>query len=227
MIALSRDLIEHLPKVGGPAGIAPPLPELLPVKGLDADSLRYALGPVSYRETSGVLPAEMVGFDKSAEAVTAKYKGGGVLTLLLYPTPEIAGEHERAIEALSKQPGTSLAGTVKIRREGTLLVMSSGAWSADEAQKMVDEIHLRNEVTWNKPMPLDYQTEVRKTFSLLVNITIFCCLAFLAAIVLALFLGGGRALVRVMQGKPAAMEPEFLHIDLSGPAGKPLRGSKD
>jgi hypothetical protein len=93
-----------------------------------------------------------------------------------------------------------------------------------EAQKMVDGIHLRSEVTWAKPVPLDFQTEVRKTFSLLVSITIFCCLAFLAAIVLALFFGGGRALVRIMQGKPAATEPEFLRIDLSGPAGKRLGG---
>jgi hypothetical protein len=43
-------------------------------------------------------------------------------------------------------------------------------------------------------------------------------------VVLALFLGGGRAAIRVMQGKPAATEPEFLHIDLSGPGGKRLRG---
>jgi hypothetical protein len=227
MLALTRELIVHLPKVSGSAAIAPLLPELLPVKGLDADSLRYALGPADYRATGGVLPAEMVGFDKSAEAVTAKYKGGGLLTLLLYPTPEIAGEHERAIESLSRQQGESLAGTVKLRRDGTLLVLTSGAWTVDEAQKMVDGIHLRSEVTWNKPVPLDYQTEVRKTFSLLVSITIFCCLAFLAAIVLALFLGGGRALVRVMQGKSAATEPEFLRIDLSGPSDKRLEGSED
>jgi hypothetical protein len=213
-----------LPKVSGPAAIEPTLPEVLPVRGLDAESLRYAVGPASYREMGGVLPAEAVGFDKSAEAVTAKYKGGGVLTLLLYPTPEIAGEHERAIEALSKQQGSALAGTVKMRREGTLLVLTTGAWPVNEAQKMVDGIHLRNQVTWNKPVPLDFQTEVRKTFSLLVSITIFCCLAFLAAIVLALFLGGGRALIRVLQGKPAATEPEFLRIDLSGPSGKRLGG---
>ena len=226
MLALTKELIDHLPKVGGPAATAPPLLELLPAKGLDADSLRYALGPMGYQAMGGVLPAEIVGFEKSAETVTAKYKGGGVLTLLLYPTPEIAGEHERAIESLSRQRRAP-AGTVKMRREGTLLVLTSGAWTEDEAQKTVDGIHLRSEVTWNKPVPLDYETEVRKTFSLLVSITIFCCLAFLAAIVLALFLGGGRAMIRVMQGKPAATEPEFLHIDLSGPVGKPLRGSKD
>ena len=35
-------------------------------------------------------------------------------------------------------------------------------------------------------------------------------------VVLALFFGGARAAIRVMQGKPAATEPEFLRIDLSG-----------
>ena len=125
-----KELIERLPKVGGPAALAPLLPTLLPAKGLDADSVRYALGPAGYQAMGGVLPAQAVGFDKSAETVTAKYKNGGVLTLLLYPTPEIAGEHGRAIEAAMNQPGTArAAGTVKLRREGPLLVLTTGAWT--------------------------------------------------------------------------------------------------
>jgi len=227
MIALTRELIDHLPKVGGSAGIAPMLPTLLPAQGLEVDSLRYALGPAGYRAMGGVLPAQSVGFDKNAETVTARTKDGGVLTLLLYPTPEIAGEHERAIEALAKQPGTTLAGTVKLRREGPLLVLTSGAWPVVEAQKMVDGIHLRSEVTWDKPVPLDFGTEVRKTFTLLESIAIFCAISALAMLVLGLFLGYGRALVRVMQGKPAASEPEFLRIDLSGAVGKRLHDPED
>ena len=107
-----------LPKAIGPTATAPLLPTLLPAKGLDADSVRYALGPESYAAMGGVLPAQVVGFDKNAEAVTAKYKSGGVLTLLLYPTPQIAGEHARAIEAAINQAGAAAAaGTVKLRRE--------------------------------------------------------------------------------------------------------------
>ena len=228
MIALTRELIAGLPKVGGSAGIAPMLPTLLPEKsGIEAGSVRYTLGPRGYAEMGGVLPAGTVGFDKSAEVVTAKTKDGGVLTLLLYPTPLIAGDHERAIEALRKQPGTMLTGTVKMRREGPLLLLTTGAWTADDAQKMVDGIHLRSEVTWDKPVPLDFATEVHKTFSLLENITIFCAISALAMLVLGLFLGYGRALVRVMQGKPAASEPEFLRIDLSGAVGKRLRDPED
>ena len=69
----------------------PLLPTLLPEKGLETETVRYALGPVGYRAMGGVLPDGMVGFDKSAEVAMAKYADRGMLTLLLYPTPQIAG----------------------------------------------------------------------------------------------------------------------------------------
>jgi hypothetical protein len=214
-----------LPKAIGPTATAPLLPTLLPAKGLDAESVRYALGPASYAIMGGVLPAQVVGFDKSAEVVTAKYRNGGVLTLLLYPTPQIAGEYGRAIEAAMNQPGAAAAaGTVKLRREGPLLALTTGAWTPAAAQAMVEAVHLHTEVSFDKPMPLEFHAEIRKTYSLLESIVIFCGISAVAMVVLGLFLGGGRALIRVMQGKPAATEPEFLHIDLSGPAGKRLGG---
>ena len=49
------------------------------------------------------------------------------------------------------------AGTVKLRREGPLVLMTTGAWSPDAAQKIVEGIHLHDVLTWNKTMPLDFQ----------------------------------------------------------------------
>jgi hypothetical protein len=214
-----------LPKAIGPTATAPLLPTLLPAKGLDANSVRYALGPAGYATMGGVLPAQVVGFEKSAEVVTAKYKGGGVLTLLLYPTPQIAGAYGRSIEAAMNQPGAAAAaGTVKLRREGPLLALTTGTWTPSAAQAMVEGVHLHTEVSFDKPMPLEFHAEIQKTYSLLESIVIFCCFSAVAMVVLALFLGGGRALVRVLQGKPAATEPEFLRIDLHGSAGKRLGG---
>jgi hypothetical protein len=215
---LTKELIDHLPKVGGTAGMTPLLPTLLPAKGLDAESVKYALGPVGYQAMGGVLPVGLVGFDKSAETATAKYKNGGVLTMALYPTPQIAGDRGRAIEA---QLGhDSSAGTVKLRREGQLVLLTTGAWTPGAAQAMVDGIHMRIEATFDKPMPLEFHAEVQKTYSLLTSIAIFCGVGALAAVVMGLFFGGGRAAIRVMQGKPAASEPEFLRIDLRGPVSK-------
>jgi hypothetical protein len=214
-----RELIAGLPKIGGTSALMPPLPSFLPAKGLEADSVKYAFGPADYRATGGVLRAEAVGFDKSAETVTAKYRDAGYLTLIEYPTPAIAGEHERTIEAELNQQGCS-AGVVKIRREGPLLMVATGAWKPADAAGLVDGIHLRDQLTWNKQMPLEFHAEIQKTYSLLVSIGILCGVGALAAIVLGLFLGGGRALVRVLQGKPAASEPEFLRIDLRGQSTK-------
>lgn len=218
-IALAKALIETLPKGFGPAALPPPLPMFLPAKGLEAESVKYAFGPASYQATGGVLEAQTVGFEKSAETVTAKYQDGGTLTLLEYPTPEIAGERGRVIEAELKQRGNA-AGTVKVRREGPLLMVTTGAWKPAEAASLIDGIHLRDQLTWNRDMPPEFHTELQRTYSLLTSIAILCGVGGLAAVVLGLFLGGGRALVRVMQGKPAASEPEFLRIDLRGQSKK-------
>src|SRR5947209_4201946 len=83
-----KQLASTLPKVGGPKGISPLLPAYLPARGLETDSVRYALGPLGYREMKGVLPPEIIGFDKAAEVVTAKYADRGTLTILLFPTPQ-------------------------------------------------------------------------------------------------------------------------------------------
>lgn len=220
--AVNTELIQHLPKALGPASLAPLLPSLLPAKGLDVESAHYALGPTGYQAMGGIVPAQSVGFDKSAEVVTAKYKGGGTLTLVLYPTPQIAGDHGRAIETALNGVST---GTMKLRREGPLVALTTGAWNPAIAQKLIDGIHMRTEVSFDKPLPLDFHTEVKKTYTLLQSIAIFCGLGALAAVVLGFSLGGVRALVRVMQGKPAATEPEFLRIDLRDIGPKPLKRS--
>jgi hypothetical protein len=175
----------------------------------------------------GVLPAGIVGFDKSAEVVTAKYSGRGTLTLLLYPTPQIAGDHGRQIEAEMNRQG-SAAGTVKLRREGVLVLLTTGNWQPDEAKQLIENTHLNLQVSYDKPLPLEFHAEIRKTATLLTSIAELSAALMLAAVVIGFFFGGGRALIRVLQGKPAATEPEFLRIDLrdrpgEGGRAKPLR----
>ena len=216
--ALLNGIQARLPKIGGPKAIPPILPTLLPEKGLERDSVKYALGPVSYETMGGVFPGSLLGFGKAAEAVTAKYAGHGELTMLLYPTPEIAGDRLRAIEEEVHRRGSS-AGTVVMRRSGNLLLITTGNWQLGDAKTLVAGVKPRVEVTWNKEMPLqqpEFHSELRKTYGLLTSIAIFCGFGALAAIVLGISLGAGRAAIRVLQGKPAATEPEFLRIDLSG-----------
>ncbi len=208
-----------LPKVGGRRSLPPLLPTYMTAPGIRADSLRYALGPLGYAAMGGVLPAAELGWDKSLEAATAEVagkSGRGKLTLLLYPTPQIAGERGRVIEKLINDLGPATLGATLMRRIGPLLGIASGAFSADQAEALVSGLRLNEEVTFDQKMPLEFHTEVRKTASLLQNIAVLCGVLILAALLLGLFLGGARAGIRVLMGKPAASEPEFLTINLRG-----------
>lgn len=212
-------LVAALPKNGGRRGLAPLLPTLLPGPAVEAGSIRYAIGPAGYQAMGGALPSAILGWDKSAEVLTADFSGKpgkGTLTLLLYPTPQIAGDRGRAIEKAVNDLGPAKFGTVKLLRVGPLLGMTSGAWTPEEATALLAGLHLNQEVSFDQKLPLEFHAEVRKTATLLQSIAIFTGVLILAAVVLGVFLGGARAAIRVLQGKPAAHEPEFLTIDLRG-----------
>lgn len=206
-------LVSGLPKVSGARGLAPLLPTLFEKDGLDAGSMRYAIGPAGYRAMGGVLPAEKLGWEKSAEVATAEYHGKGSLTLLLYPTPQIAGDRGREVEAAVNADRAKF-GEVKMRRLGVLVGVTTGGLSTRQAEELIAGMHVNAEVTFDqKPQP-EFHAEVRKTASLLQNIAVLCGVLIVAAVLLGLFLGLGRAWIRKLQGKPVYTEPEFLTISL-------------
>ena len=221
-----RALADTLPKIGGPKGLPPLLPTYLPPAGIVPGSVEYAVGPVAYKAAGGLLPADLLGFEKAGESATADYaghaSGTGKLTLLLLPTPQIAGDRGRAIEEWLNSPTAKAAnlGSIKLRRIGPMLALATGSFTPEQAAAIVDGIHLRTELTWNKPVPPEFHVEIRKTASLLTSILVFSGVGALAALLLGAFLGFGRAWVRVLLGKPAATEPEFLRLDLRGNSEK-------
>ena len=221
--ALLGSIDTALPKVGGRRGLAPLVPTLFPAAGFDPSTLRYAVGPLGYAAMGGKLPAADLGWDKSAEVATAGYHGNrGTLTLLMYPTPQIAGDRGRAIQNDVNAEGPAKFGTIKMRRIGPLVGVTMGGLSDSQAIDLVTALRLNDEVTFDKKMPLEFHTEVRKTYTLLQEISIFSGIGILASVVLAIFFGAARAGIRVLQGKPAASEPEFLSIDLRGKPSKAL-----
>jgi hypothetical protein len=219
-VASLKPLADGLPKVFGSKAVAPILPTILPVKGLVSGSLRYALGPVTYKAEGGVLPANSVGWDKSAEAVTAQYedaRGKETLTVLMYPTPTIAGEHAKAVKELIGDAGAS-----KVRRDGVVVALATGSFAAADAQKLVESVHLKEDVATDKELALTPHEKAMQGYSLLKSITILALVLMGSAVLLGLFLGGGRAAIRVLRGKPAAVEVEFLSLHLS-PQNKPAQ----
>ena len=226
--AALRDLASKVPMVGGTAGVAPSLPGFLPRTDLEPTHTRYSLGPESYTRSGGVLPASLIDFSKSPEVLSGGFNlrsGEGTLTIIEYPTPQIAAERERAIAAYLKagnqpqQPFTealekSNTQALATRRSGLLVAITSGGFDATDAHKLLDKVNYEASVTWNNPT--GYVSEPTKAARLLVSIVTFCLITCGATFLLGIFLGGGRALYRVARGKPASSveDMEFIKLNL-------------
>jgi hypothetical protein len=226
--AALRELAEKVPMVGGSAGVPPALPGFLPRTDLEPTHTRYSLGPEAYTRSGGVLPAALIDFSKSPEVLSGGFtlrSGQGTLTIVEYPTPQIAAERERAIAAYlkagnqSQQPFTealenSNTQALATRRSGLLVAITSGGFDGVDAHKLLEKVNYEASVTWNNPA--GYISEPTKAARLLVSVVTFCLITCGATFLLGIFLGGGRALYRIARGKPASSveEMEFIKLNL-------------
>jgi hypothetical protein len=227
-----RELAGQLPKPEGSKAMAPPilanLPQTtLPQVKLDGQTTHYALGPASYSGSGGVLPAELVGFDRGAEAVTANYtvrSGVATLTLIDYPTPQMATAQEAKIREYIKagkqaQPAwpkpllDSDLVSLEVRRSGPLVALVSGDAIPEESHKLLASVHYESELM---SIPQSGESEVSKTGKLLMGIAVLVIVGAAAAILLGFFLGGFRALYRKARGKPVSSvyDVEFTSLNL-------------
>lgn len=219
-------LVGALPKPVGAKGAHPVLPTRLPSEGLVKESLRYAVGPLTYAADGGGIPASVIDFSKSPEILTARYSGRsghGVLTAIFYPTPAIAGDRMRAIQAALKNgsmPAAFRAGEPDAARSGPIVSIASSGFSAREAKDLVNRIHYEAAITWNKPEGYMDQFKVTNAASVMVQIIIFVMVMCGAALVLGVVLGGGRAAIRRARGKPISSIDDMEIISL-GLRGKP------
>jgi hypothetical protein len=223
-----RDLARQLHAADGSKALAPPVMTDLPSESLDPQTTHYALGPAGYAGAGGVLPPELVGFDRGAEAVTANYalrSGPATLTIVDYPTPQMAMAQEEKIRAYLKagsqaQPAwpkplqDSDQESLGVRRSGPLVAIVSGDAIPDESQKLLARVHYEADLT-ALPGPTG-ESDVAKTAKLLLGIAGIVIVGGSAALLLGFFLGGGRALYRMARGKPVSSvyEEEFIHLDL-------------
>ncbi len=222
-----RELASQLPVPAGTKAMAPPVLGNLPKDNLDGQTTHYAVGPAGYAEGGGVLPPELVGFDRGAETAMANYtlrSGAATLTIIDYPTPQMAAAQETRIRAYLKagskaQPAwpkplvDSDQASLEVRRSGPLVAIVSGDAIPEESHKLLATVNFDTELT-SVPQPME--SEVAKTGQLLLGITVLVLIGCAAAILLGFFLGGGRALYRIARGKPVSsvFDTEFIRLNL-------------
>jgi hypothetical protein len=222
-----RDLARDLPTPQGNRSLPPPILSVLPQGALDKQTTHFAQGPAGYAGSGGVLPAQLIGFDRDAETVTANYSlssGPATLTLIDYPTPQMADAQEKAIREYIKagnkaQPQfpqplqDSDQASLEVARSGPIVALISGDAIPDESHKLLAQVHYSPDLI---QIPQPGESEVSKTSRFLMGIASLVIVGSSAAILLGFFLGGGRALYRLSRGRPVSSvyDVEFIRLHL-------------
>jgi hypothetical protein len=232
-----RELAGQIPVPGGTKAMAPPILGNLPKPLLDGQTTHYALGPAGYAGAGGVLPPALVGFDLGAETVTANYamrSGPATLTIIDYPTPQMAAAQETKIRDYIKagskaQPAwprplmESDLASLEVHRSGPLVALVSGDAIPDESHKLLAMVHFETQLT---SIPQPTESEIAKTGKLLIGIAELVMIGVVSALLLGFFMGGFRALYRIARGKPVSSvyETEFIRLNLRDSSGDVLTG---
>lgn len=220
-----RELAGALPQPRGSAGKLPTLRNYLPMRGYQKNSEKYATGPAALDRMKAPLASSVVDFKSDVEVVLAKYAaeaGDATLMLIEYPTPQIAAEKLRQIEAAhqvtAQQPGTAPivdVGPFFDKRTGPIVVIAAGPLSHREAEAMLGSISYDADVTWNENTYLDKKNNLA---NLLFNVIVLCGIVIGLALVVGIGFGGVRILLKkIFPGRvfdrTEAMEIISLHLE--------------
>ncbi len=222
-----RELSQELPLPVGNTRNLPSLPAYLPKLGYVKNTAKYVVGPIGLEKISAPLSSQLVDFNASAEVALGSYQtADGVATLMLisYPTPQIAAEHLRQIDAASQpnpQTGSVLvAGPFFNKRTGPMVVVATGAISQAEARTLLGAVNYEADVTWNENTYLGKKNNLA---NLLLNVFLLCAILIGFAAVAGVAFGGIRIFFnhflpeRVLHREKDA---DFISLNLSeGPAG--------
>jgi hypothetical protein len=220
-----RELAGLLPQPPPNVRNLPPLPIYLPRETYRKNTAKYIMGPVTLDRVGSPLPTPMVDFKSGAEVVIAKYNamaGEATLMLISYPTPQIAIEKLREIDASHQvtQPQPGVAPILDVgpffdKRTGPIIAIAAGPLSQAEAKSLLSSISYEADVTWNENTYLSKKNNVA---NFLFNAILLCLIVVGFSLVGGLAFGGFRILMkrffpdRVFDRREE-MEIISLHLD--------------
>jgi hypothetical protein len=217
-----RELAQTLPLPAGNIRNLPTLPAYLP--GYMKKNAKYVVGPIGLEKINAPLSAELVDFNASAEVAMGTYEtpdGDATLMLISYPTPQLAAEHLRRIDA-ARQPSQhsgsaaiQYPGPIFDKRTGPLLVVAMGAISQGEARSLLSAVNYEANVTWNENT---YSSKKNSLPNLLLNVFLLCGILIVFAAVAGVAFGGLRIFFnRILPERVLHREKDadFISLNLS------------
>jgi hypothetical protein len=222
-----RELASVIPLPQGGARNLPSLPTYLPKQEYIKNSAKYIMGPVTLDKIGSPLPGQLIDFASGAEVVEGTYHGSGgdgTLILISYPTPQIAAEHLKRIEAAHQPNAQAPAGLPAVvevgafvqKRSGPIVAVAAGPLSESEANALLASVHYDADVTWNENTFFDKKNNVA---NLLWNVVVLCGVLMGITLAAGVAFGGVRvALQRLLPKRNRSAEDDFiaLHIDSVG-----------
>jgi len=211
-----RELADGLPLPSGSTRNLPGLPAYLPTQSYVKNTAKYVVGPRTLQKVNAPIPADLVGFDSGAEVVLGNYTGSnGEATLMLisYPTPQIAGDHLRRIQAATSGQNSGLL--VATKRTGPIVVIAAGPLPSSEAASLLASVNYDANVTWNENT---YFTKKDNLANLLVNVIVLCFIIIGFALAAGLAFGGVRVLAKRLfpdRVFDRSRDVEFISLHLS------------
>ncbi len=219
-----RELADNIPLPQGGARNLPSLPTYMPKQAYVKNTAKYVLGPLALDKIGSPISSQLVDFSAGAEVIQGTYESSGgraTLVLISYPTPQIAAEHLRRIDAAHAPNAQPAAGTPPVvevgtfsdKRSGPLVAIAAGPFSQSEAKSLLASVHYDADVTWNENTFFDKKNNLA---NLLWNIIILCGVLMALTIVAGFAFGGVRVLLqRLLPQRAAQAEAEFiaLHLD--------------
>jgi hypothetical protein len=230
-----RELAGVLPRPSGNAGTLPPILAFVPHHGYVANTEKYAEGPMALGVIGSPLSADLVDFGASPEVVLRQYStpsGAATLMLIEYPTPALAAEHLRRIDAAhhAAQPEAGVAAVENVgpffdKRTGPIVAIAAGSLSQSDAQTLLGAVNYDASVTWNENTYFDKKNNIA---NLLVNIIILCIIVGALSLAAGVAFGGARVLLRrffpgPVFGRPDQTEFISLHLGEKAAEASPVR----
>jgi hypothetical protein len=232
-----RELAGTLPRPSGSLGNLPGFIEFLPHKDYIRNTQKYVMGPAALNALTLPVSADLVDFGASSEVTLAQYdtaSGEATLTLISYPTNQMAASHLRRIDAAHQlaQPQTGVSvvegvGTFHDKRTGPIVAIVTGSISDSDAKTLLGEVNYDARVTWQTPTE---NAQVHDLTSLILNIVILCAIIGAFAIVAGVAFGGLRILMKrwypdKVFDRPEQMEFISLHLTESAVQGGSQSGT--
>jgi hypothetical protein len=203
-----RELAGMLPSLKGSADNLPTLPQYLPRKDAIDNSAKYILGPQTLLAVKAPLNAEEIDFSHEPEVLLQQYTspdGPLTLTLIDYPTPQIAGERLRALQAAQQgNPNPALA-----RRTGPILDVVSGATRSSDAKTLLNSVNYEAEVTWNEATSVSKRDNIG---NLIVGVFALIGIILLISLIFGVFFGGIRIVMKKIYPNRVFDRPEDVEI---------------